>query len=321
MRLERIVFVHDGKANYPSIAANRVLFAPYFEVVEATFDEAKADPEIGRSIAWHMMGFYRTRLPAALTVHDYKSLSLGRFSRVKDWIKRFGNAVPDVRIVKEPMLKIYGFDETVPYVLQDIGVNDDLRLHLNPKTAKEYAFCYVGAMTYERKFDAVLRAFLASAEKDKRFVLVGEAEAGLKDEFAAHPNLIFTGRVSQAEVYRYVQASEVSVCYFPTHYPHSIQTPTKLLEAAALGARILINDQPMNRALAARYGMAVVVGKPGNLFAGLPPLPAWGDNRGVDSAPLYWSHMVKDSGIAGVLDKAAADKGHSLPVGFVQDYG
>jgi glycosyltransferase involved in cell wall biosynthesis len=320
MRLERIVFIHDGKANYPSIAANRVLFAPYFEVIEATFEEAMADPQMGRSLAWHMMGFYRKRLPAALTVHDYKSLSLGRFSRVKDWVKRFGNAVPDVRILKEAMLKVYGFGNSVPYVLQDIGVNDDLRLHLKPQTAKEYAFCYVGAMTYERKFDAVLRAFLDSPEKDKRFVLVGEAEARLKAEFAAYPNLIFTGRVAQAEVYRYVQASEVSVCYFPTHYPHSIQTPTKLLEAAALGARILINDQPMNKALAAKYGMAVVVGKAENMFAKLPILAAWLDNRGLDSTPLYWSHMVKESGIAAVLDKAAADKGHSLPVGFVQDY-
>lgn len=302
----RIIFIHDGKAHYPSVGANKAYFKDQYECLEMTYKQAKNQGNTDNDILWYMMGFYpKAKLPARLTIHDYKSLSIGRGKGVKDWLKARFNHKPDLRILKEGMEDIYCFTDGIPFVHQDIGVPDSILEYRNKQAAKpEYDFCYFGVMTRERSFDLVLESFLKKYGKSSSLLLMGNAENEIKERFGNHKNIIFTGTLPQQKVFENILNSRVVVCYFPNHYPHTIQTPTKLLESAALGARILANRQPMNELRAKQYGIEVHWGSNEDIFAEIPQELDWKNNAKLNVKPMLWSTMVEQTGLINWLKKA-----------------
>lgn len=305
-KLPRLIFIHDGKAHYPSVGANKAYFKDRYECLEMTYEEAKAKGGTQDAILWYMMGFYpKAKLPARLTIHDYKSLSIGRGKGLKDWLKARFNHKPDLRILKEGMEDIYRFNDGIPFVHQDIGVPDSILEYRNKQAAKpEYDFCYFGVMTRERNFDLVLESFLKKYGESSSLLLMGNAEAEIRERFGSHKNIVFTGTLPQQKVFGNILNSRVVVCYFPNHYPHTIQTPTKLLESAALGARILANRQPMNELRAKQYGIEVEWGSNEDIFAEIPAKLDWKDNSKLNIKALLWSAMVKNTGIEAIMTKA-----------------
>ena len=101
-------------------------------------------------------------------------------------------------------------------------------------------------MSLERGFDKVLDSFLNNRSKNQTFVLVGTPEPAIVDKYKDQKSLNFTGRVPQKRALEIVKACDFAVCFFPYHRPHCYQTPTKLLEYAALGMNIICNDSPSN---------------------------------------------------------------------------
>lgn len=242
----RIFILHPGKANYPDIAAYRKYFNHEYEVLDGTladYDKLQNKEEV---VLWCIMGFYPKKPKAKFIIHDYRSLSVGKFNNVKDNIKKKLNYKPDLRLflnnnVKEKL----NFKDLVPFRYLDMGVPDwifDVKEHANISGT----FCYIGEMSRERKFDLVIDSFLKNKTEGQTFVLVGNPEKELFEHYKNKEGLIFTGRLPQEEALAVVKSCKYAVCYFPYHEPHCYQTPTKLLEYAALGVNIICNDSPSN---------------------------------------------------------------------------
>ena len=114
-----IRFIHEGKAAYPDVKAYRSYFGARYDTIENTPSEAASADDLRASACWYMMGFYPKKIGCAVTIHDYRSLSVGRFRKTKDRIKRLLTADPDIRIFQnEAIRNALGFpmDERTYYL-------------------------------------------------------------------------------------------------------------------------------------------------------------------------------------------------------------
>lgn len=301
---EKIVFVHEGKESYPEIAAYKAFFDQRFKTQETHPDQIATIESPEKTIFWFLMGFYRARpAGAGLVVHDYRSLSIGRTRLLKDFLKRRLNARPDIRIFQNEALRTsLSFADDVPSVLLPMGVAPDL-LAFRGARGEALDFCYIGVLSKERKSWRMIDSFLRRFGAQRRFDLFGKAEAFLIARYKNNPNVVFRGRLPQAELFAKIAGARVGVNYFPCHAPHKYQTPTKMLDYAALGLRILSSEQPRCREAAAHYGINSLWGGEDDMFAGLPEACDWANNEKLDPAPFLWPDVIAASGIAALIDK------------------
>jgi glycosyltransferase involved in cell wall biosynthesis len=302
--ISQVVFVHEGKAAYPEVSALRSWLAPFTATAESKFADLSAISGIDRSVCWCMMGFYRNRPPARLLIHDYRSLSVGRLGAVKDGLKGAMNARPDLRIFQNEAIRArLGFRDGVASAIVPMGVPAAF-LDRVPAERRGADFIYIGSLLKERRCERMLESFVRRYGRSKTFHLYGAPVDELAARFADHPNIRFFAPVPQAELKPILAASGAAVCYFPAHRPHVLQTPTKLLEYAALGMRIIANEHPQSRKTAEAYGMTVLWGDTHDMFARAPDDISWGDNAAVDPQPLAWPNVIARSGIEMALIEA-----------------
>jgi hypothetical protein len=88
------------------------------------------------------------------------------------------------------------------------------------------------------------------------------------------------------------------------HYPHLLQAPTKLMEYAALGMRVLANAHPQSRIVARQFGLNCEWGKNGDMFAAVPDALDWPDNASVDPEPMSWESVIAGSGMEEALTQS-----------------
>lgn len=298
-----IFILHPGKASYPEIAAYREYFSPKLRVFDGTLAQYSAYPDKKNTILWCIMGFFPRIESAGYVVHDYRSLSTGRLAAAKDFVKSKLNPKPDLRIFQNSkMREVMGFHDDVPSLLIPMGIPNWLIDFRHDSVGVRGTYCYIGEMSTERGFNHVLDAFLASRSIDETLLLIGQPERGLLDRYQNEDGLLFTGRLSQADALAAVARSDFAISYFPYHRPHRFQTPTKLLEYAALGSRILANDSPGNvdtaRALDIEIGITGA-----RIFddrellrrARLVSRPR------LDIAALSWHRVIEESGVSEIL--------------------
>lgn len=299
----RIFILHPGKANYPEISAYRNYLASRFEVLDGTEAEYLQFPHKRESILWCLMGFIPVKLDAKYVIHDYRSLSTGRMCAIKDWLKKTLNTKPSLRIFQNSkMSDVMDFRDNIPEVLLPMGVPDwipELRLHGSDDGVLG-TYCYIGEMSFERKFDRMLEAFLAYRNSEETLLLVGSPEERIRRKYSSTEGLIFTGRLPQPEALQAVLRSSYAISFFPYHRPHCFQAPTKLLEYAALGMRIIANDSPGNTDTISQLGISAVISSPyifdsdqlrDNLVELQPTL----------NAGTRWMDVISKSGIDGQL--------------------
>jgi glycosyltransferase involved in cell wall biosynthesis len=160
-------------------------------------------------------------------------------------------------------------------------------------------FCYIGEMSRERGFHKVLSAYRAARkETTDTLILVGKPEHEIFEAFKNTDGIEFVGRMPQVDALRIVRKSEFAICYFPYHRPHCYQTPTKLLEYAALGKKIICNDSLSNVLTAKELNIAShFTGR--NVFDGL--LPVSQINAGANDPQrlrgLEWTAVIEESGV------------------------
>jgi glycosyltransferase involved in cell wall biosynthesis len=303
--MKRIIFVHEGKAAYPDVAAYKEHFAPRYHVEERTPAEI-ADGSARDAVLWYMMGFHTRRPPALATIHDYRSLSVGRGRRLKDRLKMRLNFTPSLRIYQNAEIKqAMGFRDTVPELFLPMGVPNNIASYRRADGTAEPAddYCYMGSMLAERQIELMVDSFLKRFGAARRLTLFGSAPPELVARYRAHANIVFPGMVPQAELFARLQNFRCAVCYFPNHYPHVLQTPTKLLEYAALGMRVIANEQPQNRLSSQQYGIACHWGSAADMFQNAPDGFAWPDNAQLHPTPLLWRSVIGTSGVENVVDR------------------
>lgn len=296
-----IHFFHEGKAPYPEIAAYRGFFGGQCSTSQGPASNVPARTNPERLIAWQIMGFYPTRPTAKVVVHDYRSLSVGRARRLKDLMKRAFNAVPHLRIYQNGEIRdALGFRKDAGHVLLPMGVPSwmfDLRWR---EDASEYDFGYVGVITEERGFREALRSFTTAYGGSRTWLLIGPAEPSLLEEFGAAPGLKFTGALPQRKAIELLLKARCGVALFPAHPPHCWQTPTKLLEYAALGMPVLANDSPMNEKTIEQHGIEATV-RSGDLFDDTVDPSHMQANKGADFRHLDFERIIGGSGVADAI--------------------
>lgn len=307
--MRKIFIMHPGNANYPELTAYKNYFeARGAEVVTGSLAEFRKFENKEDFILWAIMGFYRDRLASNFVIHDYRSLSVGGWPAMKDFAKRHLNSLPDLRIFQNTrQQEIMGFNNAIPSVILPMGVPNwifEVQEEIEPGE-KLADFCYIGEMSVERGFDRVLDAFIKTySKRDKSLLLVGKPDPRIYERFSGTDNLIFTGPLPQRDALKQVVKSDVAVCYFPYHRPHCYQTPTKLLEYAALGKKILCNDSPSNIQCCEEMGIQSVI-TTANIFDGIDEDAMRGakSNRRSDFADLVWDKVIERSNVASFLPK------------------
>jgi len=300
-----ILFVHEGKAAYPDVRAYMDYFGRDYETLECTPGEAASADRLEHSVCWSMMGFYPLRLGCAVTVHDYRSLSVGRLRRTKDRLKRLLNGRPDIRIFQNDAIRRalrFAVDDRTCFL--PMGVPRSFIQGRDISIKPVVDFIYIGSMLAERKCEVMLDSFLGRFGKTRTFELYGPRNPSLEQRYASYDNIGFMGLVEQERLPAILNQARVGVCYFPIHYPHLLQTPTKLMEYAALGMRILANDHPQSRLTAGQYGVRCLWGATPDMFEGVPDSLDWSDNCSTDPAPMAWPSVIAESGIDDLLKQA-----------------
>jgi glycosyltransferase involved in cell wall biosynthesis len=209
------------------------------------------------------------------------------------------NYKPSLRIYQNADIKrALGFADDVPELFLPMGVPDDIARHRRPPGAPAPTddFCYMGSMLAERRMELMVDSFLKRFGTSRRLTLFGSAPPELTARYKANANVVFPGMVPQNELFALLQNFACAVCYFPNHYPHVLQTPTKLLEYAALGMRVIANEQPQNRLSSRQYGITCHWGPADDMFAHAPDAFTWPDNAALDPTPLLWRSVIGNSG-------------------------
>jgi len=294
---KRILLVHQDKANLPELAAYQDHFSARGYDCEATTAD-RLDPHrpLPGTILWLFMGLYRQPYRADFVIHDYRSLSTGRWPRAKDRLKRMLNARPDLRVFLNAGVRdAMGFRDRVPALLLDMGIPQRLLDYRTPQPAA-FDFVYVGDISRERASELMMERFLERYGDRRSLLLIGPCEPQIRARFEARSNLHFSGRLPQEQVFAQVQRADIALCFIPDRYPYRLQTPTKLLEYAALGKRILANDLASTRETARRLGIRLRL-MPGYQFPPEQELADLEENRGLDPRGLSWEQVISDAGL------------------------
>lgn len=300
-----IRFIHEGKAAYPDVKAFMEYFSGSYEVLECSPSDAAAAPDLHRSVCWYMMGFYPKRLPCALTIHDYRSLSVGRGRKLKDRVKRLLNAKPDLRFFQNDAIRTaLGYSEDQRTFYLPMGVPGQFIEQRGFRAEPATDYIYIGSMLGERKCELMLDSFLKRFGSSRRFDLYGPPNPELEARYAGKSNIRFNGLIPQERLPAILKAARVGVCYFPMHYPHVLQTPTKLMEYGALGMRILANDHPQSRVTSKQYGIQCLWGETADMFENVPDELDWPDNAVTDASPMAWPAVIRASGVEEAIRRA-----------------
>lgn len=298
----QIFILHPGKANYPEIDAYTQYFADNgCKVSAGTLDEYKQVKNPEDYVLWCIMGFYPRTPAAKFVIHDYRSLSVGRYTALKDSIKKQLHPRPDLRIFQnDSMRAMMGFDDGVDTAFLPMGVPDwifAVDAERN-QSLPHGTYCYIGEITRERGFDAFIADFLAAKRPSDTLVLVGPIGKEISDAYLRSPGVLFTGRLAQRDALAVVRNCDIAISTIPYHRPYNVQTPTKLLEYAALGKRIICNDSPSNLNAAAEFGIQCKVTGP-KVFSGISQfhcdtVPA---NDPSTLLHLRWTNVIAASGV------------------------
>lgn len=264
----KIIFIiHGGKANYPEISAYRNYFSADYEVLDGDLASYNKLNNKSECIAWCIMGFFPYKIEAKQVIHDYRSLSVGRFPALKDWVKKKFNSSPDLRIFQNTIMKdAMAFNDEVQTCILPMGVPEYI-FDVAKDESSEYLakYCYIGEISFEREIDKVLSAFIENNIKGD-FVLIGTPEEKLYEQFSKYKSIKFLGRKPQKETLKLVKQCEFAVCSLPYHRPYSFQAATKLLEYLALGMKVVCNPAPSNMMVCKELGAAGIYISTRNVF-------------------------------------------------------
>lgn len=305
----KLFILHTGKANYPEIGAYTAYFQMKgYDVQSGTVDEYRKVHDQRNYVLWCIMGFYPKRLSSRYVIHDYRSLSVGSHIIVKDTAKKLLQPRPELRIFQnESMSRLMRFNDGVETILLPMGVPDWIFSCEASRNSSlpSGTYCYMGEITRERGVHKLLAGFVSSGRTSETLVLVGAVEKEIADTYQNAPGIIFTGKLPQRDALDVVQNCTFAISTIPYTRPYNVQTPTKLLEYAALGKRIICNDSPSNLNAAKAFGILCKVTGP-NIFAGIGHLSddAVPPNNPSVLKHLRWNNVIATSGIDRCLRRA-----------------
>ncbi len=233
----KIGLIKSGKFFAPEIEGYLNFFKPYKDIqieVYNTFQDADKNSDI--TIVF--LGFIPIwRNHKSLIIAEYPSLSVGRFSVVKNLLKRLLNIRGEYYIfLNEEVRKNLFFSSRVPHSLRGMGfVKDNCEQSSNVK--KEFDFVYCGSVGRSGVIEAIskieslgfLIAVVGNTEKE------GEVLSGISK------NIYCFGKASLKRSYEIMASAKYGLNFMPDTFPYNIQDSTKVIEYCALGLGVVTN--------------------------------------------------------------------------------
>lgn len=168
-------------------------------------------------------------------IHEYSSISVPPFAKIKDLMKSHLNTKPIGRIfLNEVVKQRFQFCDNIPYILRDMGIDKKFFHIKNEK--HEYDVIYCGI---ER--DGLIEAILKLLSYNLKILIVGNFSKDFKTFFSNNGNILFTGKVERNLLPELYRKCRMGLNFTPDIYPFNIQTSTKTLEYCAAGLGVISN--------------------------------------------------------------------------------
>ena len=165
----------------------------------------------------------------SIVIGEYHSLSTGRYSRIKDYLKVTLNVKSNLYIfLNEPVRMHLGFSENVNYCLRSMGYDQDLICN---QSLKEYDIVYVGS--YRPGLSSVIKRL---SSLNLKIAVVGFSLKGV-----SYKNAIFFDRQDQKNTFKIMSKAKFGLNYVPDIWPWCIQDSTKVIEYCASGLGVITN--------------------------------------------------------------------------------
>ena len=293
----KIIFLRDGLAYRPEIDAYVKYFnqVPGFQAHDAYVHECDIS---GYDVIWEFKGFGGVEISEnQVLVHEYASLSVAPFPKMKNLLKVWFNKKPQLRIfLNENVMRGFPFRENIEYCLRDMGI-DEAFLQVNKSDNKEYDFVYVGSISKKRGMDKFLRKFSETNRIGECTIcLVGDVDSDIYQLFKNDKRFIFTGAVPYSEVPKIASKAIYGINYIPDIYPYNIQTSTKLLEYLALGLKVITTDYEWVRQFEKEHNCSFYKLNR-NLDLNLDEIKAHNYFSDFDPRPFLWSNVIAQAKI------------------------
>lgn len=292
--MKNILFLRSERAYLPEIDA----YINYFNKTEGfkAYDSSKLkDFNLNEfDIVWEFKGFGGIKMRNQVLVHEYASLSTGMFPLLKNKLKASINSKPDLRIFLNENVKAgFNFNDNIKYCFRDMGIDEKFIQARNSN--KEYDFIYVGSISKSRGIDKLLKKF--NEINNGKLCLVGEVSDDIYNMYKNNKDIIFTGKVTYAEVPEIASKAIYGINYIPNKYPFNIQTSTKLLEYLALDLKVITTDYKWVRQFENQHDCSFYKLDLSNLDFNIGKLEKHQFKSNFKAEEFLWDNIIKSAGI------------------------
>lgn len=163
-------------------------------------------------------------------IGEYHSLSTGRFSRSRDFIKRLFNVKPNLYIFLNEDVRIkMWFSNRINYITRNMGYNE-IDLQKIETEKKIYDIVYCGSYR-----DGLWPAVKKLADLGMKVAIVGPELPFV------HTNVTNFGRKALKKAQEIIIQARIGLNYTPDVFPFNIQDSTKVIEYSAANLGIITN--------------------------------------------------------------------------------
>lgn len=179
--------------------------------------------------------FWKKAECRAIEIHEYHSLSIPPYAKLKDFSKKIINRKPGGRIFLNNFVhQALSFPDNIPYIYRDMGVDE--AFFQKPSENPIYDIIYCGSISGRKG----LVEILLKLSQNYKIIVVGRASKQ-EQELLQVKNITLTGVVSREALPEIYRNCRYGLNYTPDIYPFNAQTSTKTLEYLASGLGVISN--------------------------------------------------------------------------------
>ncbi len=241
--------------------------------------------------------FWQKKTSSAIEVHEYQSLSVPPHSNLKDLAKKLVNRKPQGRIFLNNIVRTdLNFTDDCPYIMRDMGVDDEFFSLRAEKNEKEYDIVYSGTIDARAGLINILHAI---AMQGYTLLVIGNISIESQRYLEATNNIQCLGKVDYQDLPALYNKAVYGLNYTPDIYPFNIQTSTKTLEYLASGLMLISNRYDWIEEFCIKHDYSPVwldnlVNK--ELFVN-----THGYNKSLNMEEYSWSSILEQSGFESFL--------------------
>ena len=193
--------------------------------------------------------FLKKKLKNKFYIHDYSSLSTPPLCEVKDFIKKYFNFKPDLRIFNSKLIKNHmNYNDKVQYIIRSQGV---LKNFFQKRLKKfNYDFLYTGSIETRKGLDEIFFKYLKLGFS---ILVIGNVSDDYKMKFSNFSKIKFLGPKKYVRIHKYYKMCKYGLNYIPDEFPYNAQYSTKFLEYSASKLNIVSNKTVFMKEISKKY--------------------------------------------------------------------